>query len=94
MTGLEGPDFAGTDRSTSKEVLDTLVLGVGDTGGTVLDLESSSTRVDLAGSVFAIDIFEWGSGYSRDLHLGRYIHHTSRGLFGDLGIRSAWRNRG
>jgi hypothetical protein len=57
---LEGPDFAGTDGSTSENVLDTLVLGVGDTGGTILELESSFTRVDFASSVFTVDIFDIG----------------------------------
>jgi hypothetical protein len=57
---LEGPDFAGTDGSTSEEVLDALVLGVEDAGGTVLDLESSFTRVNPASSVFTVDIFDIG----------------------------------
>jgi hypothetical protein len=57
---LESPDFAGTDGSTGKEVLDTLVLGVGDTGGTVFELEPSFARVDFAGSVFTVDIFDIG----------------------------------
>ena len=57
---LESPDFAGTDGGTSENVLDTLVFGVEDAGGTVLELESSFTRVDFAGSVFTVDIFDIG----------------------------------
>ena len=70
-TGLEGPDFTGTDSRTSEEVLDTFVLGVEDTGGTILDLESSFTGVDFASSVFTVDIFDIGDlGAVETLSLG------------------------
>jgi hypothetical protein len=60
---LESPYFAGTDRGTSEEVLDALVLGVGNTSCTVLELESSFARVDPASSVFTVDIFDiWDLG--------------------------------
>jgi len=57
---LESPDFAGTNRGASKEVLDALIFGVGDTCGPILELESSFARIDLASSVFTVDILDVG----------------------------------
>ena len=51
--------------------MDALVSRVGDTGSTVLELESSFTRVDLASSVFTVDILDIGDlGTIETLTLG------------------------
>ena len=57
---LVRPDSSSARHAASQEVLDTLVLDIGNTGGSVLDLESSFTRVDFASSVFAVDILDTG----------------------------------
>jgi hypothetical protein len=68
---LVGPDSLGTGNTASEDVLDALVLSIRDTGGTVLDLETTFTRVDFARSVFAADVFDtWDKGTVGSLAFG------------------------
>jgi hypothetical protein len=68
---LVRPDSGSAGQTTSQEVLDALVFDVGDTSGTVLDLESSFTRVDFASSIFTVDILNtWDLGTVGTLTFG------------------------
>jgi hypothetical protein len=100
---LVGPDSLGTGDTASEEVLDTLVLSIRNTGGTVLDLEASFTRVNFARSVFAADVFDtWDKGTVGSLSFGSAT--TARvesgeeieafGLGGESGVDQACRVAG
>lgn len=57
---LVRPDSSSARHAAGQEVLDTVVLDIGNTGGSVLNLESSFTRVYFASSVFTVDILDTG----------------------------------
>jgi hypothetical protein len=59
-SNLVRPDSRSARQTASQEVLDALVLDIGNTSGTVFDFESSFTRVDFASSVFTVDILNTG----------------------------------
>jgi hypothetical protein len=54
------PDSLGARIAASKEVLDTLVLLVGNTSSSILDLQSLVARIDFASTVFAADVLNTG----------------------------------
>lgn len=60
MGCLVRPETLGTGQTVHDQLLDRVVFDIRDTCGTVLDLESSFTRVNLARSVFAADVLNTG----------------------------------
>lgn len=52
------PEPLGTGQTVHDQLLDRSAFSVRNTSGTVLDLETSFTRVNLARSVFATDVLD------------------------------------